>query len=128
MRSSRAVAVLAWVLLVAVLCGCGTGKSKSSYTLVTEPQAGYQPIYDFISAAKKTIDMTMYELSDPKAQAALIAAAKRGVTVRVLFDSDNANGNGKTVNQPAYDDLKANGVKREMGMVRDAVAPEEHHP
>ena len=41
-----------------------------SYTLVQEPQAGYQPIYDFISSATKTLDMTMYSLSDPKADAA----------------------------------------------------------
>ena len=36
MRSPRAVAVLAGVLLVAALCGCGTGKSKCSYA-VTSP-------------------------------------------------------------------------------------------
>ena len=110
MRSSRAVAVLAGVLLVAVLCGCGTGKSKTSYTLITEPQSGYQPIYDFISGARKTVDMTMYQLSDPKAQDALKATAKRGVKVRVLLDSDPEGGGGKTVNQAAYNDLKANGV------------------
>ena len=110
MRSSRAVAVLVGVLLVAALCGCGTGKSKSSYALVTEPQSGYQPIYDFISGAKKTIDMTMYQLADPTAQAALKAAADRGVKVRVLLDSDPEGGGGVKLNQAAYDDLNANGV------------------
>ena len=110
MRSSRAAAVLAAVLLVAFLCGCGTGKSKTSYTLIIEPQTGYQPIYDFISVAGKTVDMTMYQLSDPKAQDALRTAAKRGVRVRVLLDSDPEGGGGKTVNQAAYNDLKANGV------------------
>ena len=54
--------------------------------------------------------MTMYALSDPNADAALIAAAKRGVAVRVLFDSDPIGGGGQAVNQPAYDDLQANGV------------------
>jgi cardiolipin synthase len=110
-RASRIAAVLLGVFLMAVFCGCGSSTSKSSYNLIIEPQAGYQQIYNFISAAKKSIDMTMYELSDPKAQASLIADAKRGVAVRVLFDSDNANGNGKTVNQAAYNALKANGVK-----------------
>lgn len=110
MRSSRAVAVLAGMLLVAVLCGCGTGKPQTSYSLIIEPQAGYQPIYDFISGAGKTVDMTMYQLSDPKAQDALKTAAKRGVKVRVLLDSDPEGGGGKTVNQAAYNDLKANGV------------------
>ena len=110
MRSSRAVAVLAGVLLVAALCRCGAGKSKSSSALVTEPQSGYQPIYDFISGAKKTIDMTMYQLADPTAQAALKAAAKRGAKVRVLLDSDPEGGGGMKLNQAAYDDLNANHV------------------
>jgi len=110
MRTYRIPAVLVVVGLVAALCGCGAPATTSSYTLIKEPQAGYQPIYDFISSAKKTVDMTMYELSDPKAQAALVAVAKRGVAVRVLFDSDTAPGGGKEVNQAAYNDLKANGV------------------
>lgn len=110
MRSSHAVTVLAAVLLVAVLCGCGTHEPKISYTLLTEPQSGYQPIYDFISGAKKTVNMTMYQLSDSKAQDALKSAAGRGVKVRVLLDSDPEGGGGNTVNQAAYNDLKAGGV------------------
>ena len=110
MRTSRIACVLVVIGLVTALCGCGSPVTKSSYTLIKEPQAGYQPIYDFISAARKTVDMTMYELSDPKADAALKAAAKRGVVVRVLFDSDTAPGGGKEVNPAAYNDMKANGV------------------
>ncbi len=113
MRTSRIASVLVGVCLVAGLSGCSATKSPSttsSYTLIQEPQDGYQPIYNFISSAKKTLDMTMYELSDPKAEAALVAVAKRGVAVRVLFDSDPAGGGGKAVNQAAYNDLKANGV------------------
>jgi cardiolipin synthase A/B len=114
MRIFRGLAVLAGALLlattVATLAGCGGGKSAPTYSLVTEP-GGYQPIYDFISGAKKSIDMTIYSLSDPTAQQALKAAAKRGVKVRVLFDSDTEGGGGPKTNQPAYDDLNANGVK-----------------
>lgn len=79
--------------------------------LLVEPQAGYQPVYDFISGAKKNLDMTMYQLSDSKAQDAFKAAAKRGVRVRVLLDSDPEGGGGKAVNQAAYNDLQANGVE-----------------
>ena len=110
MHFPRALAAVAGVLLVAVLCGCCTGKSEISYTLITEPGAGYQPIYDFISGAKKTIDMTMYQLSDPKAQDALRTAAKRGVRVRVLLNSDPEGEGGTKANQAAYDDLNAAGV------------------
>lgn len=110
MRAFRIASVLVVVVMVAAFAGCGASRDTSSYTLIQEPQEGYQFIYDFISAAKKSIDMTMYELSDPKAQTALQDAAKRGVTVRVLFDSDTAPQGGKEVNQAAYNDLKANGV------------------
>src|SRR5664280_1758915 len=124
MRTSRIATVRVGACLLAAACGCGAAKSgtattstpstpatTSSYTLIQEPQAGYQPIYRFISAAKKTLDMTMYSLSDPKAEAALVADAKRGVAVRVLFDSDPAGGGGgRSVNGAAYNELKTNGV------------------
>jgi len=110
MRYSRIASVLVGVCLVAALSGCGTTRSGSSYTLIQEPQTGYQPIYDFISSAKETLDMTMYALSDAKADAALAAVAKRGVAVRVLFDSDPVGGGGKAMNQAACNDLKANGI------------------
>jgi hypothetical protein len=80
-------------------------------TLIVEPQARYGKIYRFISGARKSIDMTMYSLSDTKATAALIAAAERGVNVRVLLNSDPKGGGGRAVNRAAYDALKAHGVK-----------------
>jgi len=91
-----------------------------------EPQAGYQPIYRFISTATKTLDMTMYSLSDPKVDAALIADAKRGVAVRVLFDSDPTGGGGKPGNQAAYNDLKAQMASASPGHGPECCAPEEH--
>jgi phosphatidylserine/phosphatidylglycerophosphate/cardiolipin synthase-like enzyme len=86
-------------------------KGAPADELITEPQAGYQRIYAFISAARESIDMTMYSLSDSKATDALIAAAKRGVKVRVLLNSDPNGGGGRKVNQAAYDVLRAHGVK-----------------
>ena len=103
--------------------------ADAKYRLVSEPQAGYKPAYRFISSACKTLDMTMYSLIDPAATAALIADARRGVAVRVLLDSTSGN---KAANQPAYDDLKAHGVKvrwawsgvlwHQKSMVRDSRA------
>jgi len=82
--------------------------SAPAYRLTTEPEAGYQPVYRFISSARRTLDMTMYSLVDPAATAALIAAARRGVRVRVLLDSTPGN---KAANRPACHKLKAHGVK-----------------
>src|SRR5664280_681068 len=119
MRRSLASMVLTVALLATAVSGCTTAPptaptapepTKPTLTLIVEPQAGYQPIYDFISGARVSLDMTMYQLSDAKAQDALKAAAKRGVKVRVLLDSDTQGGGNSTMNQAAYSDLATNGV------------------
>jgi len=120
MRLSLAVTALTVALLGTAASGCTTAPptastaprpTKPTLTLIVEPQAGYQPIYDFISGARMSVDMTMYQLSDAKAQDALKAAAKRGVKVRVLLDSDTAGGGSSTMNKAAYSDLATNGVE-----------------
>ena len=102
---------MAFILLFAgLLTGCGsnvTTASAPTYSLVQVPQQGYSSVYALINSAKTSIDMTMYAFDDPSAQDALIAAAKRGVDVRVMFDS---NGQGAQIDQPAYAALKAAGV------------------
>jgi cardiolipin synthase len=74
---------------------------------MVEPPAGMTPLYDFMSSARQSLDMTMYELSDPTAEQTLIADHRRGVRVRVLLDHDYTGG---TVNQAAYSTLSAAGV------------------
>src|SRR5665213_2174595 len=100
MRTSRITPLFVGIVLLAALAGCGTSTTSapaaaSTYTLVQEPQQGNQAVYNFISSAKHTLDMTMYALADPQADAALIADAKRGVQVRVLLDGDNTDGGGQ---------------------------------
>jgi cardiolipin synthase len=65
------------------------------------------PIYEFMSSAHKTLDMTMYELSDPTAEQILISDHNRGVRVRVLLDRAF---DGASVNQSAYSTLNSAGV------------------
>jgi phosphatidylserine/phosphatidylglycerophosphate/cardiolipin synthase-like enzyme len=76
-------------------------------SLLVEPQAGMTPLYDFMSSARQSLDMTMYELSDPTAEQILIADHKRGVRVRVLLDHDYTGG---SVNQAAFATLSSAGV------------------
>jgi phosphatidylserine/phosphatidylglycerophosphate/cardiolipin synthase-like enzyme len=76
--------------------------------LIVEPAAGMGPIYSIISGAEHTLDMTMYELSDPQADQLLISDRDRGVAVRVLLDQDYE---GATANQAAYAQLSAAGVQ-----------------
>lgn len=57
-----------------------------SLRLLIEPQAGIGPIYRLITSARSSVDLTMYELADPAAEADLAADAARGVAVRVILD------------------------------------------
>jgi len=64
----------------------GSANSAASLRLLTEPAAGIGPIYRLITGARSSVDLTMYELIDPTAEADLAADAARGVNVRVLLD------------------------------------------
>jgi cardiolipin synthase A/B len=86
--------------------------------VLTEPAAGIGPIYQLISGARSSVDLTMYELADPTAEADLAADAARGVDVRVILDQHLE----RSVNTGAYDYLTAHGVH-----VRWAAAGTTYH-
>ena len=56
-------------------------------SLLVEPEGGIGPIYDFISSARHTLDMTMYELSDPRAEQLFIADEQKGDLSKGAFGS-----------------------------------------
>ena len=56
------------------------------HTLIVEPDDGSTAVVAQIEAAASSIDLTIYELSDPGIVSALIAAQARHVQVRVLYD------------------------------------------
>jgi len=68
--------------------------------------SGMEPIYHFILSAKKSVDLTMYELVDPTMVDDLIADRKRGVKVRVILDKNLESAR----NTPAFDALRRGGV------------------
>jgi cardiolipin synthase A/B len=84
----------------------GSANRAGSLRLLTEPAAGIGPVYQLITAARSSVDLTMYELADPTAEADLAADAARGVDVRVLLDQHLE----KARNTSAYDYLTARGV------------------
>jgi cardiolipin synthase len=79
---------------------------SASLRLLTEPASGIGPIYKLITGAKSSVDLTMYELADPTAEADLAADAARGVDVRVLLDQHLE----KSRNTSAYNYLNARRV------------------
>jgi cardiolipin synthase A/B len=79
--------------------------------LLTEPTDGYGVVSSAISGATKSIELTMYELSDTEVTQALGQAARRGVLVKVLLDRHFE----QSANQAAYDYLEAHGVAVHWG-------------
>jgi len=63
-------------------------QAVASVRVLVEPHDGIGPIYRLITRARSSIDLTMYELNDPRAEADLAAAARRGVNVRVILDQN----------------------------------------
>ena len=78
-----------------------------TYTLVTLPDDGLTAIYNLLSSATKSIDMTMYELTDTQVTSILTKAASSGIAVRVILDQNNE----KKSNTDAYNTLSAGGVQ-----------------
>jgi cardiolipin synthase len=102
-----AVLAAASAVRIDIASAAGRPAAAYTYTLVTEPTQGLTPIYNIITSAKKTIDMTMYELTDTQAEQLLAQAAAAGVTVRVILDQNLEKSN----NQAAYTYLSENGVQ-----------------
>jgi cardiolipin synthase len=80
--------------------------APGSLSVLVEPDRGIAPIYAFLSSARHSIDLTMYELVDPQVVQLLETAAARGVVVRVVLDGNNE----RTANKPAFESLSAHGV------------------
>jgi phosphatidylserine/phosphatidylglycerophosphate/cardiolipin synthase-like enzyme len=78
----------------------------TTYTLIAEPAQGLTPIYNLVTSATKTIDMTMYELDDTTMTSLLATAAADGVKVRVILDQNEEKSNNTT----AYNYLAAHNV------------------
>jgi len=56
------------------------------HSLLVEPADGKEAVLSAIGSAKATLDLGIYEATDPEILGALVAARARGVTVRVLYN------------------------------------------
>jgi phosphatidylserine/phosphatidylglycerophosphate/cardiolipin synthase-like enzyme len=79
--------------------------------LIVEPDQGFGGIDGDVAAARRSVDMTMYELDDPVLEAELVSDARRGVRVRVLLNGGYYGSGGATgENSAAARYLRAGGV------------------
>ena len=86
--------------------------AATPHTLIVQPDDGRTLVLNNLNAAKTSIDLTIYEISDPQIMAALEAAQKRKVTVRVLYNwySFPPDMQQRTV-MPAIQQLTAAGIQ-----------------
>jgi cardiolipin synthase A/B len=120
LRDIRRALATAGFLALAFLPAAGAGQPKP-LSLITEPNAGYAPIDALLASPHHRLDLTMYELEDPNAEAILAADARRGVTVRVLLDHEWAG----EANASAFAFLAAHHVHVRWASSRVAITHEK---
>lgn len=107
------VAALAWHFAAAggpsagsALLPHGVVSAAGHDRLIVEPDDGIGPIHALLASPRRTLELCVYELDDPTAEAALAADAARGVRVRVLLDRRLEG----RINAPAVRYLRSRGV------------------
>jgi phosphatidylserine/phosphatidylglycerophosphate/cardiolipin synthase-like enzyme len=89
--------------------------------LIVEPDAGMTPIYTLLASPHHSLDVTMYELVDARAETVLADDVSRGVRVRVILDR-RLEGQR---NRSAYDFLTSRGVDVRWASARYFVTHEK---
>src|SRR5271170_2588823 len=79
-----------------------------SRSLIVLPDDSAKPILEAINGATKSLRVKMFVFSDPALLAAVIAAKRRGVKVRIMLNPSRRS--GKAENQHSRQTLKAAGV------------------
>jgi cardiolipin synthase A/B len=107
------VAALAIALVIAVERSAGAVPTADAHARTTpplqileEPQAGFTRIDELLSSARSSVDLEMYELSDPAIEAILANDAHRGVDVRVILNEHYT----ESLNAAAFSYLIHHGV------------------
>jgi cardiolipin synthase len=88
---------------------CTTGPGVQGVQVYVEPGAGEHPIIDAIGAAKQSIWLEIYILSDRNVIRSLEEAANRGIDVRVMLEPHPFGGGGSPAR--TMDQLRAAGAK-----------------
>ncbi len=83
-----------------------TDPRATAVAIAATPEAGEQPYVDALMPASVSIDVMIYEMGYGAILDALVAKARAGVAVRVLFDQSKVS-----VNQKYYDQLAAAGAQ-----------------
>lgn len=108
-RAPRLTFVLLALLTLALACGPAQQSAvHGSVRLLVAPDDGAHALLTWLRGAEYSIDIMVYLLSSDEIVAELLAARRRGVTVRVLLEEDPVGG-GES-NRLAAQKLAAAGV------------------
>ena len=84
-----------------------SGRFESGFLLLSGPQAAYGSRLALVEAAQKTLDLQYYAIhadaSTERLLRSVVAAARRGVRVRVLLDDFNTSGADAQVMRLAFE-------------------------
>lgn len=83
---------------------------QNDHYLITEPDAGIEPIISLIESASSSVDLVMYELEDPDVEHALATDEARGVAVRVLLNGGYYGKKESPDNDTAYQYFSQSGI------------------
>ncbi|MGH3733926.1 MAG: phospholipase D-like domain-containing protein [Acidimicrobiales bacterium] len=108
-RLSLLPAAFLLVIAATTILSASAGATETSAVsrIWTEPQSGYGFIGAAINGAHSSIELSMYEVSDPAIEQYLVSKARAGVDVRVIL---NAAYDGTTENATAVAVLRAGSV------------------
>lgn len=102
--------------------------SKETHRLIIAPDDGIEPFQEAIRAAKKTLDIKMFQFTEQRLMNEIVAAHQRGVAVRIMLnpsrftgehDNDEAFAFFKKANIPVQDTNPKFPITHEKSMVID---------
>ncbi len=79
---------------IEVLVPKGASAEAAVSTAFFPGEAGRQMLLGFLSGARQSLDVCVFTITDDAVARALVAAAKRGVALRVISDDDKAHDRG----------------------------------
>jgi cardiolipin hydrolase len=99
--SKRTRHVLSWLedVIKTLRADPGADKAPESGAFFSPGEAPLGKITGLLSAARKTVDICVFTITDDRISKAIVAAHKRGVQVRIISDDDKAGDRGSDVDR-----------------------------
>ncbi len=97
-------------------------RESATLTLAVGPEGLYAPMAAFITQAQQTLDLSLYTIEHPSLSAAISAATRRGVRVRILLEGGPPGGISDLEKWCVTQIIQAGGDVRYYAVADDAPA------